>query len=306
MKNLNIARVFSKTAVFAFSLSILTLFIGCSSKNDENSPGKSEPCSTPAVPESNSPKAVSPQDIDRNEPNKEHRPIVSRKIIPADNTPSISGIMTELSYTATPTERKVELLESLNFAGMEQDPNVIGVVQKALEDPNADVGQAAIALLDGYESPAILTAVDLALKNNNEEIRQAAVDLLGNVESPQVGDLLALALLDTSEDIRMAAFDLVESQNDDVQLRILESAIASPYDDVKESVVSKLESMGDKKSVDVLINGLKDQNADFRQTVSNTLESLTEQKFDTFEKAQSWWIANSSKYDDDLALIGSE
>jgi hypothetical protein len=300
--------VFSRTFFNAalILLFVLTVFIGCSSKKDEKSAKKAEPCSTMAVPKSNSEKTAPSQDRDSNEPNEERSPIAGHQNIPADNKPSTSDIMTEISYVGTTSERKVELLESLDVAGMEQDPNVISIVQKALEDPNADVGQAAIALLNGYEDPAILPAVELAMKNNDEEIRQAAVDLLADVDTPQVGDLLIQALNDTSEDIRTAALDLIEKQNDDVQLRILENAIASPYDDVKEAAVSNLENMGNKKAVDVLINGLKNENSDFRETVSDTLESLIEQKFGTFEQAQAWWKANNSRYDDDLALIGDE
>jgi HEAT repeat protein len=186
---------------------------------------------------------------------------------------------------------------------------MVAVVQKALEDPNAEVGEAAIVLLDGYKDPAILPAVEQALKNKNEEIRRAAVDLLAEVDTPdapQVGDLLAQALLDTSEDIRDATLGIIAEQSEEVQLRILQDAIASPYDEVKDTAVSMLQDIGNKQAVDILINGIMDKNPDFRETVTDTLESLIDQKFDTFEQAQSWWNANHSKYEEDLTPIETE
>jgi HEAT repeat protein len=207
--------------------------------------------------------------------------------------------------TAVSTDRKVELLQSLSFAAAKEDPNIIGVVVKALDDPNGEVGQAAISLLDGYEDPAIIPAVEKALKNENDEVRTAAVELLNNINDPVVQNPLALALNDPSEDVRAAALDILEMQ-DDVQTDILAGGIGSPYEDVKDVILSMLEDKGDQKSVDILINGLKDQNPDFRESVSDTLEFLLDEKFDSYEKAAAWWEKNKSKFDAELSPLEND
>jgi HEAT repeat protein len=176
-------------------------------------------------------------------------------------------------------------------------------VQKAARDQDAEVAQAALDLLNGYESPDILRAVETAMQHADEQIRENAVRLLENVDDPQVGGLVALALDDTSENVRSAAIAVAEVQNEDIQLAVSQTAIASPYDEVKGAAVSMLENMGNKRAVDVLIDGLKDDNSDFRETVSETLESLIDKELKSYREAKDWWNRNKNKYDDELFEI---
>jgi hypothetical protein len=308
MKVFGISSLSHTIVAYLLFLSIIMLFIGCSKKNNEKISNNSDPCraanaadacSAPSADGNNLPHPAPP--ADGNDPNK-----ATTAVGLTSEEPVVSDVLSELSYLHTSSERKVELLESLAGLAADQDPNILAAVQKGLEDPNAEVAQAALDLLDGYEDPNILPAVETALQHNDESIRENAVQFLGNVDAPQVGDLIAQAFNDASEDVRSAAITAAEGLNEDIQLAVSQIAIASPYADAKEAAVSMLENMGNKKSVDVLINGLKDQNSDFRQTVSGSLESLIDQKFNTFEQAQSWWKKNKNKFDDDLDPIGDK
>jgi HEAT repeat protein len=293
-----------KAAVISLSLSVLILFIGCSSKKDENSPAAPEPCvpaaaSAPAPVDSNNLSAVSSSAADNNEPNK--APAVRSDSVGGEKL-SPAAVLAELNTAGT--DRKVELLESLSMLYDENDPNIINVAVAALDDANGEVGWAAISLLDGYEDHAIIPAVEKALNNEDEDVRSAAVELLANIndDDPQTANALALAINDPSEDVRADALDILENQ-DDPQPAVLEYGIASPYEEVKNAVLSILETRGDQKSVDILISGLKDQDPDFRAEVSDSIESLIDQKFDSYEEALAWWARNKMKFDEDLTPL---
>ena len=309
MKYPQISQSSHNVIAYFFILLAIALFIGCTSKKDEISNRNTEPCNPSTVrntskvvpSESNEPNMASLPAADNNNPNKTARNLNQSR---DDADIPISSILAEF-YNPISSDRKIELLDSLTTQAFEQDPNVIAVAQKALEDPNGEVGQSAIALLDGYEDPNILPSVGLALNNNDEEVRQAAIELLENVDDPRINDLLALALNDTSEDVRAAAINLLQKQ-EEIQASILANGISSPYEDVKEMAVSALESRSDKTAVDILINGLKDPNPEFRENVSDTLDSLIDKKFDNYGKAKAWWNANQGKYDADLTLRNEE
>lgn len=207
---------------------------------------------------------------------------------------------------STNADEKVKLLKSLGEMSLEQDPAVIKVVQDALGDPDAEVGYAAIQLLEGYDTPEILPAIAKALKVGNEETRLGALQNLSNlsgIEDPMVGDLLGRALNDTSETVRSTALDMLEERPDSEQLPVLQKGLTSPYEDVKTQVVQKLEYRSDPKAVEILIEGLKDTNPDFRDEVSTSLFSLINKEFKSYKEAKDWWNQNKNKYDAELFEI---
>jgi hypothetical protein len=314
MKNLNIAASVWTPFIFSLSLSVLAVFIGCSSKKDEISANKAEPCAprqvdthpAAAVPDSDAVQIAAPTPADNNEPNSQAagKTSGSKKSGSLFAEPSIDTVITDLSRPGTPTEKKIEILESLSMLASLEDPNVIDVVRVALEDPNAAVGQSAIELLDGYEDPAILPAVQQALANNDQEIRRAAIQLLENIDDPQVGDTLAQSLNDPSEDVRAAVFDAAEEQdNAEVLLRLAGNGLRSPYEDVQDRSVSLLEDRGDKTAVVKLIDGLQTNNPNLTEKINDALEFIVDQKFDSYEQGQKWWEANKNKYDAEMSPL---
>ena len=206
--------------------------------------------------------------------------------------------------SASSVKAKLDFIESLSDLAFEQDPSVISVVRRALDDPNSKVARAAIELLEDYETPEILPAIEQALKLADEQIRIAAVEPLYAVNDPQVIQLLAQALNDTSAEVRAAAIEVVqEHDSDPIKLSIMEKAIISPYDDVKYEVVSMLEDRSDHIAVELLIEGLKEQDPKFREEINESLNFLIDQEFKTYEEAQAWWTKNKDKYDAELIRI---
>ena len=212
------------------------------------------------------------------------------------------AVIAEFDSKVSP-KRKLELIDSLTESAVEQHPSVIDIVQKILDDPDPEVGRAAIALLEDYETTEIIPVISQALESRDEQIRIGALASLANVNDPQVIDLLVEALNDTSEDVRSAALEVAQEQVDDIQLNVLEEGIASSYEDVKSEALSLLQDRSDHASVEIIIAGLLDEDSKFREKVNLALYLFVDQKFETYETALTWWDQNKHKYDENLFEI---
>ena len=208
--------------------------------------------------------------------------------------------------SARTTERKIQLIESLSELYFENDTSVISLVSKALDEPNVQVGRAAIDLLQDYETPEILPVIEKALNSDDEEIREQALMPLSVINDSRAVSLLVKALNDAAESVRTTALEVAEEQNDDIMLSVMTEAINSPYDDVKYSIASTLEDRSDHAAVDVLIEGLKSEDPNFREEINEILDFLIEEEFDNHEEALYWWDRNRDKFDEELFRIDDE
>jgi HEAT repeat protein len=213
----------------------------------------------------------------------------------------IDTLLNEFNRTSS-GERKIELLRSLFDMAFDRDPCVIGIVQMAVAEKDANVALAGIELLQGYESPKVLPAVVNAMAYPNEEVRRTAVNILLDINDPKAGDLLATALSDESEDIRDAALDITRYKDKQIQFRVLETAISCPFSDTKEKSVFMLENIRDHRAVDILIEALRDEDAEFREKVSSAISMLLDKEFESYKEAKTWWEKNRDRYDEDLSL----
>jgi hypothetical protein len=206
--------------------------------------------------------------------------------------------------SAVSSEKRIELIKALKKLSFELDPRMTDLVQKALDNPDPEVGRAAIELLEDYDTPAdVLPLIEQALNSADTQTRIEALSSLSSVDDPQAGNLLAQALSDTSIDIRAAALEAVEwHENDSIQLDVMKEGIASEYDDVKYEVASALEDRSDHSAVDILIEALKDNDPDFRQEVNSSLDFMIDRKFETYGEALIWWNDNKDNYDEELFL----
>jgi len=202
--------------------------------------------------------------------------------------------------SAGSTEEKLKFLRSLGRLAAGQDSSVIGVVRRALSDPDPEVGRAAVKLLAGYRKPGILPVVEQALSSEDQQIRMRALVPLRGINSPEADRLLVQALSDPSKDVRYAALVMTGEKSDATKLSVLSTGITSPHEDVKYAAVSILGGTGDPAVVDVLLEGLNDSNPDFRNAVNAILRLLINQDFDTYDEAQAWWAKNRNSYDNDL------
>ena len=297
-------------------LSIICIITGCSSKKDETNAEKSPPAKTEDNTPSTGKKDQEPkpsslplpdakQAADAREAADVKRADTIRTVKrinkPRKVKIPIDTLLNEFNKTSS-SERKIELLRSLFDMAFDRDPCVIGIVQTAVAEQDANVALAAIELLQGYESPKVLPAIADAMSHPNEDVRQTALNLLLDINDPQAGELLATALSDKSEDIRDAALDITRYKDKQIQFKVLETAISCPFSDIKEKSVFMLENIRDHRSVDILIEALRDKDAEFREKVGSAISMLLDKEFESYKEAKTWWEKNRDRYDEDLSL----
>ncbi len=239
----------------------------------------------------NNRKVVAQKARERRKANKERR--LRRKSIKSVNA----------SVKAVGDERKKVLGGKFGKLASEHDPNVIDFVQKALDDPNPEVGREAMELLEDYETPDILPAIEKALNSRDSQTRVNAVNAIDGVNDPTVADLLIQALNDPSEEVRAAVLELGENNYDsDIWLSVLRAGISSQYDDVKYDIVGLLEDRDDKPAVDIIILGFRDHDSKFQAAVKDSLDYMIDKEFDTYGSANRYWRKEKESFDDDLWL----
>jgi HEAT repeat protein len=313
----SVSMVYILVFLSAIAICIVT---GCSSKKDETNAEKyppaksndnipsadkeaqeSKPPTLPTLPILPSPDAKQAADV------KQADTIQTAEKInkPPEVKIPIDTLLNEFNK-ASGSERKIELLKSLPDRAFDRDPCIIGIVQTAVAEQDADVALAAIELLQGYESPKVLPAIVDAMAHPNEEVRRTAVGILLDINDPQAGDLLATALSDKSEDIRDAALDITRYKDKQIQFRVLETAISCLFGDIKEKSVFMLENIRGHRSVDILIEALRDEDAEFREKVGSAISMLLDEEFESYKEAKTWWEKNRDRYDEDLSLIEDE
>lgn len=196
--------------------------------------------------------------------------------------------------------RKIDFLESLSQLSEERDPEILPIIQKALESLDPDVAIAASKLLKNYKSVEVLPVVEQALLSSNDEVRTNALKPLGYINDPLAADFLIHALNDKSEAVRSHALEIAGDQEGEIQLDVLSAAMNSLYDDVRYEALSLLEFRGDSDVVPILLEGLKDPDLEYVEETNSVLSFLIDQEFRSYEEATSWWEQNKDRYDEDL------
>ncbi|HOL87693.1 MAG TPA: HEAT repeat domain-containing protein [Anaerohalosphaeraceae bacterium] len=200
----------------------------------------------------------------------------------------------------TASSERLAALESTQELAMEQEPELLGLLEKALEDPDPEVVRTAAQMLEPYRNPAVLPLIEKALRSRDEEVRLSVLGPLEEIEDPRCAELAVMALSDPSDTVRGRALDVIRGQSPDIQILSLSRAIGLASDEVKSEVLSLLELRGDKAAVEVMFNGLKDPNPEFREEVKSVLRLLLNQEFSSYNQAMRWWKTNHSRYDDNL------
>lgn len=208
------------------------------------------------------------------------------------------------AYAAFSEERasseRLAALESTAKMAMEQKPELLGLLEKALEDPDPEVVRAAAQMLELYQTSSVLPLLEKALHLRDEQVRLSALEPLDKIADPRCAALLVLALSDPSDAVRGRAFDVIRSQPPDLQILSLKRAMGLSSDEVKSEVLSLLELRGDKAAVEVMLEGLKDPSPEFRDQVREILRLLLDQEFAGYNQAVQWWKVNRARFDDNL------
>ena len=198
---------------------------------------------------------------------------------------------------STDINEKLDLLDDLNYV---EDPMVLDIINRELNDPSIEVRQSALELLENFDGKEVFPVLRKAMDDSAEEIRAAAIDIVDDIEvpggDPEEADILLKAVNDSSEDVRNAALDAIENKPSyDLEI-IGEDAIKSQYPEVKETILEALADTPSVRGVEVMIEGLKDPDPEFRNDVIDELELITDQSFNSYDEARKWWDQHQNEF----------
>jgi HEAT repeat protein len=313
-------------AIYGLVLSLCLACISCS-KSDDNEEDKTPPSQVASKEETQ----LSPEEAERlkqenenakkaiaevlavmekeelsSEKNKELKKAVSKLIDVNEQSEKYRQEKAKTEHligkfeSAVNSQEKLEFIESLSELSTQGDLSVIGVIQRALDDPDLEVVRAAVELLENYKTPEILQAVEQAMGVVDDQVRIDALMSLSGIDSAEACELLIQGLGDNSKDVRATALKVASEQSDRIELGVLEKGIVSLYDDVKYGSAWLLQDRSDHSGLEILFEGLKDTNPEFREEVNETLNFLINREFETYDEAITWWNENKSNYDDEL------
>jgi hypothetical protein len=194
-------------------------------------------------------------------------------------------------------EEKLAALEELDGIN---HPDILEVINTALDEANAEVREAALdAIMDINDAQVIPTVVK-ALDDEDPELREYALDALMDVDDSSLNEAFLKALDDENLDVREAAADMmlfIESPN---IIDSLAKSMLDPNEDIRDMALITLEDIPDRRSVDVLIQyGLLNDNETIREDALDSIEWITDMEFDNYEAAREWWDANRDNFEFD-------
>jgi hypothetical protein len=209
----------------------------------------------------------------------------------------------------TDINEKLDLLDDLNYI---EDPMILDIINRELNDPSTEIRLSALQLLENFEGKEVFPVLRKALDDSSEKIRAEAIDIIDDVEvpggDPEEADILLKAINDPSEDVRSSALDAIDNKPSyDLEI-IGDEAIKSNFPEVKEAILEALADTPSVRGVEVMIEGLNDPDPDFRNDVIDELELITDQSFNSYDEARKWWdqhqnefLEEFSHYNDDIS-----
>lgn len=194
-------------------------------------------------------------------------------------------------------EEKLALIEELD--GIDH-PIVLEVVELALDEPNAEIREAALDAIMEINDPAVVPVVTKALSDEDPDLREYSLDALMDVDDERVNAPLMKALDDEVLAVAENAVDImlyIESPN---IIPSLSKAIENPNEDIWETALLTIEDIPDKRTVDVIIEkGLLSENETLREDAMDSLMFLTDEEFETYQEWRQWWDRNRDTYEFD-------
>lgn len=194
-------------------------------------------------------------------------------------------------------EEKVRLLDK---ASVIRHARIFDLVDRALDDPDAEVRRAGIEMIYDYDSPLILPLVRKALGDSDPATRVFALGALYYADDPGVSDLLARGLEDADEEVREQALGAAADQPEDIRHAAYAKALAGTYKDTKRRALARLEAEQTHGAVEVLLPVLKDKDPEVFGDAQMALEFWGFPVFESYQQAKSWWDKNKHNLDAEL------
>ena len=157
----------------------------------------------------------------------------------------------------------IELLQSSNpklrcaaltTLGQTKDEKSLGMITRALKDPNADVRRKAAEALCQFSNPAVIPILLDALEDDNEIVRKYTVRALSKIKDQRVLPSLIAGLKDTHAWVRQEAAWHLWEIGDERAVPYLIDALGDPVDGVRHQAAISLGNIGGKTTETLLLD----------------------------------------------------
>lgn len=181
-------------------------------------------------------------------------------------------------------------------------PEVYSLILALLAHPDEAVRGGALSLLEGVRDEGALRVIDKALDDPAADVRLQAVEGMGRITTPETAPVIARAFEDGDSAVRQLAFQSALRQDDATRHVLLESAVKSSHPDLAEAAVGVVEATPSKATVTVMMEALSQADPLVFEKAHDMLYLTFHEDFRDTASAKEWWGKNHRDYDENLVL----
>lgn len=165
----------------------------------------------------------------------------------------------------------------------------------AADSPELQREVLALARQIGAES--FLAVLAHALASSDPLVRLDAARSIGLLPEDRFRDGVRIGLAAIDAEIRGEVIDLVAQAKPHLRPDALRDGLAAGFPDVQQRAVELLTEQPSPELFQVLLEGLRLGNDDLRGMVNEAINEIVERRFESYEEAARWWVANRNRFD---------
>jgi eukaryotic-like serine/threonine-protein kinase len=202
----------------------------------------------------------------------------------------------------------VARLHIINILARFNKPEVQRALQTQMMDPNKSIRSAVLAALSKMDGAIEVAKVCALLRDPEIEVQNRAVELLQHARDPETIRHLVPVLKDESEQARRCAVEVLNEVGDARSVKYLLQALKDDDWWVRSRAGDALGKIGGPKVIDSVLELVRDRDEDIRRAAVEILNQTKDERAINHlieaTKDNDWWV--SERAVDALAEIGSK
>lgn len=165
----------------------------------------------------------------------------------------------------------------------------------AADSPELQREVVGLARQIGAES--FLAILAQALASTDALLRLDAARSIGLLPENRFRDGVMIGLAAEDPEIRGEVMELVAQARPHLRPDALREGLAAAFPDVQQRAVELLTEQTSPELFPVLLEGLRLGNDNLRGIVNEAINEIVERRFESYEEATRWWLANRNRFD---------
>jgi hypothetical protein len=165
----------------------------------------------------------------------------------------------------------------------------------AADSPELEREVVGLARQIGAES--FLAILAQALASRDALVRLEAARSIALLPEDRFREGVVIGLGAEDAEIRGEVMDMVAQAQPHLRPGALRDALAAAFPDVQERAVGLLTEQPSPELFAVLLEGLRLGNDNLRGIVNEAINEIVEHRFESYEEAARWWLANRNRFD---------